>query len=378
MDEVIGLYNNMGATDKRKFTSSVQSTLNVSKKTDQGTYDDEWLSKMEETIRYLDNILRNPNRFIINEEEIVKVELARRITVDSIKHLSKNTNLISKFDPKTDEIKPSKILNINKEESFNTYENRFIYTLINNMKMYIDRKKRETISDTFKKQEVKFDYSASVKLEKEKVNITIQMNDDLEDNNAKKSDISTRIKKLEERITDLCSTPTYRDLARLHVSPVVSPIKKTNVILKNVNFQYALELWNYMQSHMDPSSKNVKDDKNYEDKGKLRKMMNDSFMLNYLIMKSLDREEEIPKKELQNKIAENTVNQLLSLSENLTAEEIMQLIGDEYARVKYKKVLDTSTVAKKYKEAIELYIAKEHNLGEESKEEKENEQNTGQ
>ena len=34
---------------------------------------------MEFTVPYLDNILRNPNRFIINEEEIVKIELARKI-----------------------------------------------------------------------------------------------------------------------------------------------------------------------------------------------------------------------------------------------------------------------------------------------------------
>lgn len=33
----------------------------------------EWLTIMEDTIRYLDNILRNPNRFIVNEEDIVKI-----------------------------------------------------------------------------------------------------------------------------------------------------------------------------------------------------------------------------------------------------------------------------------------------------------------
>ena len=60
-----------------------------------------------------------------------------------VKHLSRNTNLIQDYNQKTGEVKPSKILNINKEESFNTYENRFIYTLINNMKLYIERKKKE-------------------------------------------------------------------------------------------------------------------------------------------------------------------------------------------------------------------------------------------
>lgn len=55
---------------------------------------------METTIPYIDNIFRNPNRFIINEEEIVKIELARKVTVESIKHLAKHTNLIQDVDPK--------------------------------------------------------------------------------------------------------------------------------------------------------------------------------------------------------------------------------------------------------------------------------------
>ena len=60
--------------------------------------DTEWIEIMERTIPYIDNILRNPNRFIINEEEIVKIERARRITVESIKNLSKNTSFIQEID----------------------------------------------------------------------------------------------------------------------------------------------------------------------------------------------------------------------------------------------------------------------------------------
>ena len=94
---------------------------------------------MEDTIKYLDNILRNPNRFIINDEEVVNVEQARRITVESIKHLAKHTNYIQEIENNGD-VRPSKVLNINKDESFNTYENRLIYTLINNMRTFIDFK----------------------------------------------------------------------------------------------------------------------------------------------------------------------------------------------------------------------------------------------
>ena len=122
---------------------NVNSNLRVITNYDKTRCSFEGLDIMENTIKYLDNILRNPNRFIINEEDIVKVELARRVTVESIKHLSRNTNLIQDIDKKTGDVKPSKILNINKEESFNTYENRFIYSLIKNMQFFIKQRKRQ-------------------------------------------------------------------------------------------------------------------------------------------------------------------------------------------------------------------------------------------
>ena len=138
--KVFDLYEKSNNKKKESFSKNLDSKLKVTTNYDKVECDIEWLEMMEGTIRYIDNILRNPNRFIINEEDIVKIELARRVTVESIKHLSKNTNLIQKIEDNGD-VKPSKILTINKEESFNTYENRFIYSLIQNMKMYIDRKK---------------------------------------------------------------------------------------------------------------------------------------------------------------------------------------------------------------------------------------------
>ena len=126
--------------NKENFTSNIRSTAGVSTKYEQVIVDYEWLDLMEDTIRYLDNILRNPNRFIVNEEEIVKIELARRVTVESIRHLSKHTNFIQKIEDNGD-VKPSKILNINKDESYDTYENRLIYTLIENMKNFVEIKK---------------------------------------------------------------------------------------------------------------------------------------------------------------------------------------------------------------------------------------------
>ena len=139
---VVDLLSNANENRINSFTNHIDSELKVATDYDRVECNYEWLEIMEDSIKYIDIMLRNPNRFIVNEEDIIKIELAKRIGVESTKHLSRNTNLIQDYNKKTGDVKPSKILNINKEESFDTYENRFIYSLIKNMKFYIERKKR--------------------------------------------------------------------------------------------------------------------------------------------------------------------------------------------------------------------------------------------
>lgn len=365
MNGIVELYQKTKEEEKNRFQNSLTSQLQVKEKKNQSSYDDTWLTKMEGTLRYLDNILRNPNRFIVNEEEIVKIELARRITVDSIKHLSRNTNLIQDYNQKTGEVKPSKILNINKEESFNTYENRFIYTLINNMKLYIERKKKEEIVDNQFQSQKNLAYQGKGKFKKETVEISVQLSGKIDSGKQKNQEnsIASRIVKLEEGIRDLCSSDVYKNIQKLHVAPVTSPIKKTNLILKNVNFQYALDLWNYMQMNMEPSTKNDRINKEYEDKGTLKELMDQSFLLNCLIMNTLEKETvtEEEKEQLQKEVASQSIQQLMSLGK-ISLDEIVKLIGDEYVKVKYKKVLDTSEIERTYKKAISNYMEKIEHL----------------
>ena len=365
MNGIVELYQKTKEEEKNRFQNSLTSQLQVKEKKNQSSYDDTWLTKMEGTLRYLDNILRNPNRFIVNEEEIVKIELARRITVDSIKHLSRNTNLIQDYNQKTGEVKPSKILNINKEESFNTYENRFIYTLINNIKLYIERKKKEEIVDNQFQSQKNLAYQGKGKFKKETVEISVQLSGKIDSGKQKNQEnsIASRIVKLEEGIRDLCSSDVYKNIQKLHVAPVTSPIKKTNLILKNVNFQYALDLWNYMQMNMEPSTKNDRINKEYEDKGTLKELMDQSFLLNCLIMNTLEKDTvtEEEKEQLQKEIANQSIQQLMSLGK-ISLDEIVKLIGDEYVKVKYKKVLDTSEIERTYKKAISNYMEKIEHL----------------
>ena len=119
---VVDLFEKADNAKVNNFADHVSSELKVVTDYDKIECNYEWLEIMEDTIRYIDNILRNPNRFIVNEEDIIKVELAKKIGVESIKHLSRNTNLIQDYNKKTGDVRPSKILNINKEGEIVTFE----------------------------------------------------------------------------------------------------------------------------------------------------------------------------------------------------------------------------------------------------------------
>ena len=212
---VTSLYDRTDDGRINSFAKKIKSDLVVDLHYDKVEANFEWLDIMEDTVRYLDNILRNPNRFIINEDEIVKVELAKRVTVESIKHLARNTNLIQDFDENGD-VKPSKILNINKEESYDTYENRFIYTLILNMETYVSVKKKALLDGSFLKDDKSLQYKAATMVGSEHITVDLAIKSSL---HTKKNDgekngesLATRIDKIEQRIIDLKSTEVFKDL----------------------------------------------------------------------------------------------------------------------------------------------------------------------
>ena len=361
--QVVNLYNEFENEKIKDFTDDIISTLSIKTDYDKTEFSLEWLTIMEDTIRYIDNILRNPNRFIINEEDIVKVELARRITVESIKHLSRNTNLIQEYDKKTGDIKPSKILNINKEESYDTYENRFIYSLIQNMKSYINFKKKALESVTDAKDNKVFTYNGTTKVDKTKYEISITLNSSLDANDKDENSIKNvleRIRKLEEKVTDLTSSELYKTIHKLHITLVTSPIKKTNVILKNTNFQYALKLWNYMQEHMNTDTTNDKLEKNDKITDKLKDYSDETFLLDYLILNQYvtgkDKKKK-KKKEVSKKIVNSMLQRLLEL-DSIDKKEILELIDKYYTVVKYKNVVNDKEIHDIFRKSIDNYIEK--------------------
>lgn len=372
--KIVDIYQNASSGKTENFRKNTESTLHVKTDYEKVIRDIDWIEMMEGTIPYLDNIFRAPNRFIINEEEIVKIERARRITVESIKNLSKNTNFIQEVDKKTGDVKPSKILNIDKEESYDTYENRLIYTLIQNMKFFLSVKKKtlEQLQGVGNKNDKKIAYSGTSRVGAEKVNINLTMDTQKDGNSSggSKKDVENpdnllqRISDLEVRISDLTNADVYKVIDKKHIALVREPIKKTNVVLKNVNFQYAMKLWDYLRDNLDDKTKNINEKKDYEESGELKELMDDSFLLNYLIINTLDKDKEEDvhteerKKEIQNIIISKMLEKIVEMNQDLTKEQIKEMIGEKYLVIKRRNQASLQEIQAIFSKNINKYLTK--------------------
>lgn len=355
------------ATEKEEldeFAEKISSDVNITKELKKVELDTKWIDLMEETIPHIETALRNPNRFIVNEEEVVKIELARRITVDSIKHLSKHTNFIQSIDDETGEVTPSKILNINKEEDYDTYENRVLYTLIQNMMFYLNKKKKEleASKDFVNKNNKLLKYSGVTRVKNEDINININL-ETKEEQNTTQDEIEKRINKIDEDILMLRTQEVYKILDKKHVALVTPPVKKTNRILKNPDFQYAMKLWAFLQENNEDKPK-VTDKNDVMDKNEnLKRLMDETFLLGYLSLIDDEKTEEEKQKtvnklseKVRQQITEKLIEKIVFVNSEVPKDKLQEMIGEKYETIKVKEKVTTKGIEKIFKERLDRAI----------------------
>lgn len=373
-NSIVDIYQSASRKKSERFKEHINSNLHVQTDIENVVRDTDWIDIMEDTIPYIDNIFRAPNRFIINEEEVVKIERARKITVESIKNLAKNTSFIQEVDQKTGDVKPSKILNIDKEESYDTYENRLIYTLIQNMKFFLSMKKKslEQVQNAGNKNNKKIEYTGSSKISNEKIDINMSLNTQMcaekksKDKKEEPDELLLRISNLETRISDLTNSEVYKVIDKKHIALVREPIKKTNVVLKNVNFQYAMKLWTYLRDNIEDRTKSSKEKKNYEDKGNLKNLMDESFFLNYLIVSTLNKSKDKEnieqtqekQKEMQEIVISKMLEKVMSMNNELSEKQLEDVIKEKYAIIKYRNQANIQEIQKIFNKHIDKYLEK--------------------
>lgn len=212
--------------------------------------DETWVNEIEEALPSLQYVVLNPRKFIEEEREVVNIAMARNITAESVRHLLAHSNYIDEYR-KDGTVIPNKILNVYKEESLNTYENRFICTLIAELQFFIN-KRFDAIFDASKDEMgVNFEVASTVDNYTETVDyrLSIKIRDKQTDveNEVENKDVFARIIQLHRNINMLVGTEFVTMMRRFPA--VKHPIVKTNAIAKNRDYKKCHKLWNFIHSY---------------------------------------------------------------------------------------------------------------------------------
>lgn len=322
-----------------------------------------WVEEIEACIIPLDNIIRVPRKFIVQEEEIVPIERARKITNESIRHLAQHTNMIAKVEG--DDVTPNQILNVFREESYEVYENRFVYTLMQNLVRFIDVRYNVlfNISDD--------DNMASLKMEsdfnrgREKIQYKLEVSaqsagSDIDGEAGPEGENATafqRIERVKRIINEYANSSFMKELR--NCVPVRPPIMRTNAIQKNPNFRACLKLWQFIQSYNELGYEITVKESNDMVSAEYMDELNRMTAMNYMMLKANTLSEDSVGKQKKRKIKPKLLKRLaeeLVMDYDMEEVEIQRVFVDEVKRVSRKKIEGE----KKIQEAIQRALDSEN------------------
>lgn len=348
-----------------QFLGQIDSKLLMDVSKSRVTENNEWIDMVEFTMPYLEKALTKQIKNIVTEEEIIKIELIKKVTVESVKHLSKNVNLVDRYNQQSGEVVPKKILNAYKEETFLTYENRFLYTLIKLIEDFIYLREKQSPNEYKGKNYQKANYEASIKLKKEKVKVNVEYNSEVLTGIRKTDGSAERIADIKKKLKVLKQTDVYVTLVSKKATYVKAPLKMTNVLLKNVNFQYAVKLWNYLSEQIELNDKITNESSEFEEKGMVKKLLDEDIFLMHSIFKSTDLENQfkgkakaaIEDKKVKKELTDALIEKIIELNPDMSEKDINKLITDKLLVMKTRKLISLKPIEDKFKEKIDKYMA---------------------
>lgn len=213
-------------------------------------FDNKWIDTIAEGLSALDAIIKDPKKFIKTVGVLTPVELARKTNAESVRHLASHSQYVKNVD-EYGNVTPDKILNIESEDDYAIYENRFIKTLINKLLIFVERrydyiiKHADTRDTDIIIAKSKLTIGETVFECEQKVKISNPSADEgkREYNQA----LLDKISDIRKMVRFYADSDLMRKLKE--AKPVPSPIQQTNTIRKNKNYHRCYELFKFLDSY---------------------------------------------------------------------------------------------------------------------------------
>ena len=214
--------------------------------------DMEWVEMIEGKLGYIEKAIDEQRKFIEEHKEVDRIDKVKQVGKDAVQHLTQHANLIMAIEDDGSVI-PERLLNTHREDSFATYENRFLHTLIFKTIAFVEARFRAL-------QDAPNDSAASIKMEREMMlnhekfgfNVSYHHESHDRDKVDREEDISSltdyeRIERIRMKLDDFVGTDLIKSLK--NCIAVKSPINKTNCIKQDPAFKQCYDLWVFIEGY---------------------------------------------------------------------------------------------------------------------------------
>ena len=212
-------------------------------------FDRKFIDTLEGFFPHLDQVVRDPKRFIKTYHDVVDIEKAKKTDQNSVRHLAANSHLVRSFDQGV--IQPKKIQTVMSEDEFGIYENRFIKTLIEKLFTFIE-KRYQLIKEQMNvasERHFRVDSNIQTGPSKVKFGLEIDMSDTVSEDDVETENmiLFERLEMLRQMVIAFRGSK-FMDNVK-HAKTIVPPIMQTNIMMMEPNYRKCFELWQYIDSY---------------------------------------------------------------------------------------------------------------------------------
>ena len=296
------------------------------------TVEEDWMDAIEAGLVFVEKAIREERQFIHSNGEVLPIEKVKHVSKESVQHLARHSNLITK-ERRGEDMIPDHLYSVEKLNDYAVYENRFLYMLLCYLRDFITLRYEKVL-------ELSACYDGTLRMNKQivyrnqKITYSVDLHDErkndkiLLDGNPAKGAID-RMDLLLKAVLALLATPLMEIAGK--APKLKPPITKTNVLKMDNNFRGAMALYEYVVAYeklgysvepnsvqLAPFSETLADELS-EASGMLMFLtyeygldLNDTLKARFIEAENREREEQIRRKE----------RQIAFLKKKLAAKEI--------------------------------------------------------
>ena len=213
-------------------------------------FDDTIIAQLEEGLSAIERIISHYKTFIKEQQELVPVGLAKKVSPVSIRHFATHSQLLRNINENNEAI-PNKVLTVFAETDVAIYENRFVMTLIKRCLSFIQTRYEyifehgETrnsdlllMHNVTKIDNITYEVDSRIK-----VSVPAETGDDSNKNRR----ILEQLAELRNRCQSYFGSSFMNEMK--NAREVASPIHMTNMIVKNPDYHQCYLFWEFLEAY---------------------------------------------------------------------------------------------------------------------------------